>query len=45
MAKTRNNLLDEQLVYNGRSKTPTHLHLCAYDRDEVKFFSEKNSVM
>lgn len=41
MAKTRNNLLDEQLVYNGRSKTPTHLHLCAYDSDEVKFFSEK----
>ena len=26
-----NNLLSERLVYNGESRTPTHLHLCAYD--------------
>ena len=28
---TQNNLLSEQLKYNGDSQTPTHLHLCSYN--------------
>ena len=27
----KNNLLSEQLNYNGASETPTHLHLCSYN--------------
>ena len=30
MAMAKNNLLTEELNYIGRSKTPTHLHLCTY---------------
>lgn len=39
---SRNNLLQEKLTYNGNSQTPTHLHLCAYDNDEVEFHSDKD---
>lgn len=35
MMKTKNNLLSEQLRYNGRSDTPTHLHLCNYTAENV----------
>lgn len=31
-----NNLLSEQLTYNGDSKTPTHLHLCTYSAENVE---------
>lgn len=31
-----NNLLSEQLTYNGNSKTPTHLHLCTYSAEDVE---------
>lgn len=31
-----NNLLSEQLTYNGESRTPTHLHLCTYTAEEVE---------
>lgn len=31
-----NNLLSEQLTYNGDSKTPTHLHLCTYLAEDVE---------
>lgn len=31
-----NNLLSEQLTYNGDSKTPTHLHLCTYSVENVE---------
>ena len=30
MTMAKNNLLTEELNYIGRSKTPTHLHLCTY---------------
>ncbi|WP_300724983.1 magnesium/cobalt transporter CorA [uncultured Bacteroides sp.] len=32
---TKNNLLSEQLNYNGASRTPTHLHLCCYNANDV----------
>ena len=31
----KNNLLTEQLVYNGESRTKTHIHLIAYTRETV----------
>lgn len=31
-----NNLLSEQLTYNGDSKTPTHIHLCTYSAENVE---------
>ena len=33
---TKNNLLSEQLNYNGDSQTPTHLHLCSYNTAQVE---------
>lgn len=35
---TKNNLLSEKLNYIGVSETPTHLHLCSYNADEVQIF-------
>ena len=32
----KNNLLSEQLNYNGASQTPTHLHLCSYSTTSVE---------
>lgn len=32
---TKNNLLSEQLAYMGGSRTPTHLHLCSYDAENI----------
>lgn len=32
----KNNLLSEQLNYNGASQTPTHLHLCSYNATSVE---------
>lgn len=32
----KNNLLSEKLVYTGDSQTPTHLHLCTYNAEEVQ---------
>lgn len=34
----KNNLLSEQLVYNGDSLTPTHFHLLTYGQNEVEEF-------
>lgn len=31
-----NNLLNEKLIYNGESLTPTHLHLCVYNGTEMQ---------
>ena len=33
---TKNNLLSEQLNYNGASRTPTHLHVCSYNATSVE---------
>lgn len=33
---TKNNLLSEKLNYIGASETPTHLHLCCYNAEEVQ---------
>lgn len=33
---TKNNLLSDQLVYNGESQTPTHIHLLTYNQDDVE---------
>lgn len=33
---TKNNLLSEKLKYIGASKTPTHLHLCSYNAEEIQ---------
>lgn len=35
---TKNNLLSEKLNYIGASETPTHLHLCCYNAEEVQAF-------
>lgn len=32
---TKNNLLSEQLAYTGASHTPTHLHLCCYNAENI----------
>ncbi len=32
----KNNLLSEKLIYTGESLTPTHLHLCTYNTNEIK---------
>lgn len=32
----KNNLLSEKLVYTGDSLTPTHLHLCTYNTEEIQ---------
>lgn len=32
----KNNLLSEKLIYTGESQTPTHLHLCTYNAEEVQ---------
>ena len=39
---TKNNLLSEKLSYIGASDTPTHLHLCSYNAEEVQSFQENN---
>lgn len=39
---TKNNLLSEKLNYIGASDTPTHLHLCSYNAEEVQSFQENN---
>lgn len=36
----KNNLLSDQLVYNGASTTATHLHLHRYNENEMKEFSD-----
>lgn len=47
---TKNNLLSDQLIYNGESQTPTHLHLLTYNQDNVeetsadKFETIKNKI-
>lgn len=33
---TKNNLLSEKLNYTGASETPTHLHLCSYNAEEMQ---------
>lgn len=33
---TKNNLLSEKLNYIGASETPTHLHLCSYNAEEIQ---------
>lgn len=35
----KNNLLSDQLIYNGASTTPTHLHLHRYNESEMEVFS------
>lgn len=35
----KNNLLSESLVYSGNSLTPTHFHLCSYNRTDTKEMS------
>lgn len=35
----KNNLLSESLVYSGKSLTPTHFHLCSYNRTDTKEMS------
>ena len=32
----KNNLLSEKLIYTGESQTPTHLHLCTYNANEMQ---------
>lgn len=32
----RNNIIEDKLQYTGKSKTPTHLHLCTYDPEGAK---------
>lgn len=32
----KNNLLSEKLTYTGVSQTPTHLHLCVYNAEELQ---------
>ncbi len=39
---TRNNLLSENLSYNGISPTPTHLHLCSYNAESVQRYTSEN---
>ena len=33
---SRNNIIEDKLQYTGKSKTPTHLHLCTYDSEGAK---------
>lgn len=35
----KNNLLSEKLIYTGASITPTHLHLCTYNANEIQEIS------
>lgn len=35
----KNNLLSEKLIYTGDSQTPTHLHLCKYNAEEMQELS------
>ena len=39
---TKNNLLSEQMVYTGGSKTPTHLHLCVYNGTDIECHNGKS---
>ena len=38
----KNNLLSEKLIYTGESQTPTHLHLCTYNLNEMQESSGTN---
>ncbi len=38
----KNNLLSEKLIYTGESQTPTHLHLCTYNLNEMQESSRTN---
>ena len=37
----KNNLLSEKLIYTGESQTPTHLHLCTYNLNEMQESQEQ----
>lgn len=38
----RNNLIEDQLQYTGKSNTPTHLHLCSYNSEGSEDLATQN---